>query len=175
MGLGAACFKKEGGVPADEPPLGGERAPLPHMRPSPGPEPLWGCVIMSPPCPRARVCVRRWPQRLTFEAFCSMTSTLLPVNRRQWWWWMPTSGGSTGQREGLGGGDHRWEHTGLGWAAWACASLALGLPASDICEQHRPTLADATPPPPHTTFTRPSVVCSPEGTYRPPFSPNFKD
>ena len=51
MGLRAACFEKEGGVPADEPPhltVGGERDPLPHMRPSPGPEPLWGvCVYVT--------------------------------------------------------------------------------------------------------------------------------
>ena len=45
MGLRATCFEKEGGVPADEPlhlTVGGERAPLPHMRPSPRPEPLGG-------------------------------------------------------------------------------------------------------------------------------------
>ena len=45
MGLRALAMKKEGGVPADEPPhltVGEERAPLPRMRPSPRPEPLWG-------------------------------------------------------------------------------------------------------------------------------------
>ena len=38
-------LKREGGVPTDDPPhwsVGGERAPLPPMRPSPRPEPLWG-------------------------------------------------------------------------------------------------------------------------------------
>ena len=43
MGLRAACFEKRGGVPADEPAhlmVGGERAPLPRMRPSPRPKPL---------------------------------------------------------------------------------------------------------------------------------------
>ena len=58
MGLRAACYEKEGGVPADEPPhrsVGGERAPLPRMRPSPRPQPLWGGGgVMSPPCPRGR-------------------------------------------------------------------------------------------------------------------------
>ena len=48
MGLRAVCFEKRGGVPADEPPhltVGGERAPLPCMRPSPRPEPLWGVCL----------------------------------------------------------------------------------------------------------------------------------
>ena len=56
MGLRAACFEKEGGVPADEPPhlmVGGERAPLPRMRPSPRPEPLWGGGGVY-------VCARMW-------------------------------------------------------------------------------------------------------------------
>ena len=58
MGLRAACFEKRGGVPADEPPhltVGGERAPLPRMRPSPRPEPLV-CVCVCV-CVCARVCV----------------------------------------------------------------------------------------------------------------------
>ena len=64
MGLRAACFEKEGGVPADEPPhltVGGERAPLPRMRPLPRPEPLWGGgggYATSVPARPCRVCVR---------------------------------------------------------------------------------------------------------------------
>ena len=48
MGLRATCIETEGGVPADEPPhltVGGEKAPLPRMRPSPRPEPLWGVCL----------------------------------------------------------------------------------------------------------------------------------
>ena len=48
MDLRAACFEKRGGVPADEPPhltVGGERAPLPRMWPSPRPKPLWGVCL----------------------------------------------------------------------------------------------------------------------------------
>ena len=47
-------------MPTDEPPhlkVGGERAPLPRMQPSPRPEPLWGGVVMPPQCPRGRAVV----------------------------------------------------------------------------------------------------------------------
>ena len=58
MGLRAACSEKEGGVPAWESPylsVGGKRAPLPRMRPSPRPEPLLGGgVFMKIQCPRGR-------------------------------------------------------------------------------------------------------------------------
>ena len=58
MGLRAACFEKEGGAPAYEPPhltVGGERAPLPRTRPSNRPQPVpGGGGVMTLQCPRGR-------------------------------------------------------------------------------------------------------------------------
>ena len=66
MGLRAMCFAKWGGVPADEPlhlTVGGERAPLSRMWPSPRPEPLWGggvyvTSVPARPC-RCAGCAKR--------------------------------------------------------------------------------------------------------------------
>ena len=61
MGLRAACFEKRGGVPTSEPPnltVGGERAPLPRMQPSPRPEPHWGGGCLCHLSARAAVPLR---------------------------------------------------------------------------------------------------------------------
>ena len=93
MGLRAACFESLGGVPADEPPhltVGGERAPLPRMRPSPRPEPLWrgGVYVTSVPARPCRCAGRAKRGRLPGLTWGGLPLSLHSPHPAAWGWWV---------------------------------------------------------------------------------------